>query len=118
MRVHPGLHCAHQADGRGGVRNSVEGRNANRTVYCTLLKREAPGLERPPYPGALGQRIFEQVSKEAWERWRAHQTMLLNEYRLSPIDPKARKFLEAEMEKFFFGAGSAKPAEFTEPGRG
>ena len=76
-----------------------------RTVQCVWLKTEAPGLDRTPYPGALGQRIFESVSKEAWQRWVGHQTMLLNEYRLSPIDPKARKFLEEEMEKFFFGNG-------------
>jgi Fe-S cluster biosynthesis and repair protein YggX len=87
----------------------------SRTVQCVLLKREAAGLERPPYPGTLGQRIFQQVSKEAWERWRAHQIMLINEYRLSPVEPKARKFLENEMEKFFFGAGSDKPAEFQPP---
>lgn len=83
-----------------------------RTVHCVLLKREAPGLDRLPYPGALGQRIFEHVSREGWERWRSHQTMLMNEYRLTPIDPKARKFLEEEMEKFFFGGGSDKPKEF------
>jgi len=90
----------------------------SRMVQCVLLKREAPGLERLPYPGALGQRIFEQVSKEAWERWRAHQIMLINEYRLTPIEPKARKFLESEMEKFFFGTGSSKPGEYVEPPRG
>jgi Fe-S cluster biosynthesis and repair protein YggX len=89
----------------------------SRMVQCILLKREAPGLERLPYPGALGQRIFEHVSREAWDRWRAHQVMLINEYRLTPIEPKARKFLESEMEKFFFGAGSSKPGEFIEPGR-
>ena len=88
----------------------------NRTVQCVVLKREAPGLDRQPYPGPLGQRIFEHVSKEGWERWRAHQIMLINEYRLTPVEPKARKFLEAEMEKFFFGSGSSKPAEFVEPG--
>ena len=76
-------------------------------VQCVVLKREAPGLERVPYPGELGQRIYEKVSKEAWARWLAHQTMLINEYRLTPIEPKARKFLETEMEKFFFGAGSS-----------
>ena len=86
----------------------------SRTVQCVVLQREAPGLDRPPYPGPLGQRIFEHVSKEAWERWRAHQTMLINEYRLSPVEPKARKFLEGEMEKFFFGAGSEKPAGYVE----
>ena len=83
-----------------------------RTVQCVVLKHEAPGLDRPPYPGALGQRIFEAVSREGWNRWVKHQVMLINEYRLTPVEPKARKFLEAEMEKFFFGAGSAPPAEF------
>ena len=84
----------------------------SRTVNCVLLKAEAPGLDKPPYPGPLGQRIFENVSKEAWSRWVAHQVMLINEYRLSPVEPKARKFLEGEMEKFFFGTGSERPAEF------
>jgi Fe-S cluster biosynthesis and repair protein YggX len=86
-----------------------------RTVQCVLLKREAEGLERLPYPGALGQRIFESVSKEAWASWVRHQTTLINENRLTPVDPKARKFLEAEMEKFFFGPGSEKPADFKAP---
>jgi Fe-S cluster biosynthesis and repair protein YggX len=88
----------------------------SRTVNCVVLKREAPGLLRPTYPGALGQRIYNEVSQEAWGRWVKHQVMLMNEYRLSPVDPKARKFLEAEMEKFFFGTGSDKPAEFVAPG--
>ncbi|MHB8423977.1 MAG: oxidative damage protection protein [Gammaproteobacteria bacterium] len=80
-----------------------------RTVKCVLLGEELEGLERPPYPGDLGQRIFEQASKQAWQQWLQHQTMLINEYRLSVIDPKARKFLQQEMEKFFFGGGSEKP---------
>ena len=87
----------------------------SRTVQCVLLKREAPGLDRVPYPGELGKRIFEGVSKEAWGQWLKHQTMLINEYRLTPIEPKARKFLEAEMEKFFFGAGSQAPEGFQPP---
>jgi len=86
-----------------------------RMVQCVLLKREAEGLAYLPYPGELGQRIYNEVSKEAWGRWVQHQTMLINEYRLSPIEPKARKFLVAEMEKFFFGEGSQKPGEFVEP---
>jgi Fe-S cluster biosynthesis and repair protein YggX len=86
-----------------------------RMVQCVLLKREAPGLERVPYPGELGKRIYESVSKEAWARWLAHQTMLINEYRLTPIEPKARKFLETEMEKFFFGAGSQAPEGYQPP---
>jgi Fe-S cluster biosynthesis and repair protein YggX len=86
-----------------------------RMVQCVLLKREAPGLERAPYPGELGRRIYESVSREAWTRWLSHQTMLINEYRLTPIEPKARKFLEAEMEKFFFGAGSQAPQGYQPP---
>jgi Fe-S cluster biosynthesis and repair protein YggX len=83
-----------------------------RTIHCQYLQREAEGLARVPYPGELGQRIYENISAEAWQAWVRHQTMLLNEYRLSPIDPKARKFLVEEMEKFLFGGGSAKPADF------
>lgn len=81
-------------------------------VNCVKLNREAEGLDRQPYPGELGKRVFENVSKEAWQDWLKHQTMLLNEYRLSPIDPKARKFLEEQMEKFFFGDGSELPPDF------
>ncbi|MBT8083774.1 MAG: oxidative damage protection protein [Woeseia sp.] len=84
----------------------------SRTVNCVLLKKEAEGLDYAPYPGELGVRIYENVSKEAWQQWLGHQTMLINEYRLTPIEPEARKFLVTEMEKFFFGGGSAKPTEF------
>ena len=84
----------------------------SRTVNCIRLKREAEGLDRQPYPGELGQRIFENVSKEAWQEWLRHQTMLINENRLSPMDPKARKFLEQQMEQFFFGEGSAPPPDY------
>jgi Fe-S cluster biosynthesis and repair protein YggX len=89
-----------------------------RMVQCVILKREAPGLERPPYPGELGQRIFERVSREAWAQWLRHQTMLINEYRLTPMEPKARKFLETEMEKFFFGTGSQAPEGYKPPADG
>jgi len=84
----------------------------SRMVNCVKLKIEAEGLDRPTYPGDLGQRIFENVSKEAWQMWLQHQTMLMNEYRLSPIDPKARKYLEEQMEKFFFGDGAEVPEAF------
>ncbi len=80
-----------------------------RTVNCIILKAEAEGLDYAPYPGELGQRIYDSVSKEAWQRWLAHQTMLINENRLTPIEPEARQFLAAEMEKFFFGSGSDRP---------
>ena len=84
----------------------------SRTVNCVLLGIESEGLDRPTYPGELGQRIFDNVSNLAWQRWLGHQTMLINEYRLSPIEPKAREFLEQEMEKFFFGDGSEPPPDF------
>jgi Fe-S cluster biosynthesis and repair protein YggX len=84
----------------------------SRTVECVRLKREAEGLDRQPYPGELGKRIFEHVSKEAWQEWLRHQTMLINENRISPVDPKARKFLEEQMELFFFGEGSAPPPDY------
>ena len=83
-----------------------------RPVNCVILKMEAEGLDFAPYPGVLGQKIYDNVSKEAWQRWLGHQTMLINEYRLTPIEPEARKFLETEMEKYFFGEGSAKPEEY------
>ncbi len=86
-----------------------------RMVHCVFLKQEAPGLDRPPFPGEQGKRIFENVSKEAWARWLNHQTMLLNEYRMTPIEPKARKFLEEEREKFLFGGGSQAPEGYRPP---
>lgn len=86
-----------------------------RTVECVLLKQEAEGLDFAPYPGELGQRIYDNVSKQAWQQWLAHQTMLINEYRLTPIEPEHRKMLEGEMEKFFFGEGSEAPKEYVPP---
>jgi Fe-S cluster biosynthesis and repair protein YggX len=77
-----------------------------------MLGPDSEGLDKPPYPGPLGQRIFENVSKLAWQRWLGHQTMLINEYRLTPFEPKAREFLEKEMEKFFFGDGSEAPPDY------
>ncbi|MBK5964347.1 oxidative damage protection protein [Thiocystis minor] len=87
----------------------------SRLVHCVKLGREAEGLDRQPYPGDLGKRVFEQVSKPAWQDWLRHQTMLINENRLSPLDPKSRKFLEGEMERFFFGEGAEKPAGYVPP---
>ena len=84
----------------------------SRMVQCVKLGKEAEGLDRQPYPGDLGKRVFDNVSKEAWKLWLGHQTILINEYRLSPIDPKARKMLEEEMDKFFFGGDVEVPADF------
>ncbi len=87
----------------------------SRKIHCVKLGVETEGLDRPPYPGPLGQRIFDRVSKQAWQQWLAHQTMLINEHRLSPMDPEARKFLEKEMENFFFGEGSEAPSGYVPP---
>ena len=87
----------------------------SRSVNCVLLGEEAEGLDFAPYPGELGQRIYAQVSKAAWQRWLGHQTMLINEYRLTPIEPQARKFLGTARGKFFFGGGSAAPQAFVPP---
>ena len=87
----------------------------SRKVHCVKLNKEADGLNAVTYPGELGKRIYDQVSQEAWQMWLSHQTMLINEYRLTPIEPKAREFLEEEMEKFFFGGGSEKPKDYVDP---
>jgi len=84
-------------------------------VVCVKLNKEADGLANQPYPGDLGKRILENVSQEAWNMWLSHQTMLINEYRLSLMEAKSRKFLEEEMEKFFFGDGSDAPADYVPP---
>jgi Fe-S cluster biosynthesis and repair protein YggX len=84
-------------------------------VNCVVLGKEAEGLEKPPYPGELGQKIFESVSKEGWDRWLKQQTILINEHRLQLFKPEARKFLEEEMEKFFFKGGSSMPGGFVAP---
>ena len=86
-----------------------------RMVNCIKLGKEAEGLDRPPYPGPLGEKIYEHVSKEAWQQWMGHQTILINENRINVIDPEGRKFLEQEMEKFLFGGGSELPDEFVTP---
>ena len=87
----------------------------SRMVNCAKLHKNADGLRMQPYPGELGKRIFDNVSQEAWQMWLKHQTMLINEYRLSPLNPKSRSFLESEMEKFFFGEGSSKPEGYVAP---
>jgi Fe-S cluster biosynthesis and repair protein YggX len=81
-------------------------------VTCAKLHKEAEGLANPPYPGELGKKIYDSISQEAWKMWLDHQTMMINEYRLSMIDPKAREYLRVEMEKFLFGNGSEKPAGY------
>ena len=84
-----------------------------RTVFCSKHKIETEGLDFAPWPGEPGQRVYREIGKPAWAEWLAHQTMLINENRLVPRDPKARAFLQAEMEKFLFGDGAEKPAGYT-----
>jgi Fe-S cluster biosynthesis and repair protein YggX len=86
-----------------------------RIIDCAKLGKPADGMTSQPYPGELGKKIYEQISVEAWQLWLNHQTMLINEYRLSMIDPKARDFLKVEMEKFLFGSGSDAPAGYVPP---
>ncbi|BBN58524.1 oxidative damage protection protein [Hydrogenovibrio marinus] len=85
----------------------------SRMVNCVKMGEELEGLDFPPFPGELGKKIFENISKEAWKQWLTHQTILINEYRLSSLDPKAQSFLKEEMQKFLFtGEDVDMPEEF------
>ena len=86
-----------------------------RMVQCIKLGREAEGLDFPPVPGAIGQRIYEQVSREAWAQWQRHQTMLVNENRLNLSDARARQYLRSQMEAYFFGPGAETPSGYVPP---
>lgn len=86
-----------------------------RMVHCIKLNKDAEGLDFPPYPGELGKRIYESVSKEAWADWLKHQTMLVNENRLMLADARARKYLAGQMEKYFFGEGADAAAGYVPP---
>jgi Fe-S cluster biosynthesis and repair protein YggX len=88
-----------------------------RTVHCVKLRREAEGLDLPPYPGELGKRIFDNVSRQAWQDWLEHQKRLINEMRLNLMDAKARKYLADQMERYFFGEGADEASGFVPPGR-
>ncbi|MGL5742085.1 MAG: oxidative damage protection protein [Legionella sp.] len=84
-----------------------------RIVHCCKLNQDAEGMLKAPFHGALGERIYNEVSKQAWNMWLTHQTMLINEYRLNLMEAKAREFLKEEMQKYFFGNGSEKPSGYT-----
>ncbi len=87
----------------------------SKKVHCQLLDQELDALAFQTYPGELGKRIFENISQQAWQQWLTLQTMLINENRLSPMNPEHRAYLEAEMEKYFFGEGSEKPEGYVAP---
>jgi Fe-S cluster biosynthesis and repair protein YggX len=84
-----------------------------RSVFCVKLKKDLPGLPSPPWPGPLGQRIYEHVSEEAWEMWEERMKMILNEYRLLPFQKEAQQLVAKQMEDFLFGEGSALPDGYT-----
>lgn len=86
-----------------------------RMVKCIKLGIEAEGLDFPPVPGELGKKVWENVSKEAWQQWIRHQTMLINENRLNLMDPKARKYLTEQMERHFFGGGADAASGYVPP---
>ncbi len=88
-----------------------------RLVKCVKLGRELPGLDAPPWPGPLGQRIYQQVSEEAWEMWEERMKMILNEYRLLPFQKEAQEIVRKQMEEFFFGEGAAPPPGFVPEGK-
>jgi Fe-S cluster biosynthesis and repair protein YggX len=85
-----------------------------RTVQCVKLGREAEGLDKPPFKGELGQKVFETVSKEAWRSWLEHSKMLINEFRLDLVSEQGQRIWMSELEKYFYGEGSAKPPDFVE----
>ena len=86
-----------------------------RMVHCVKLGRELPGLTRPPYPGALGQRVYENVSQEGWNLWLQHMTLLVNHYGLNLAEPRATEILREELEAFFFGEHAGLPEDLTPP---
>ena len=95
--------------------HEAEHAGSGRMVNCVKFQKDMPGLDEPPMPGELGKRIFASVSKPAWKLWVEHSKMLINEYRLSLIDPKARQMLREQCEQFFFGEGSALPPDYVPP---
>ncbi|HEV2388075.1 MAG TPA: oxidative damage protection protein [Candidatus Acidoferrales bacterium] len=86
-----------------------------RMVHCVKFDREMPGLDRPPWRGELGKRIYENVSKEGWRMWIEYSKMLMNEYRLNPLDPASQKLMEEQLEQFFFGEGAKLPEGYVPP---
>ncbi len=100
-------------DGRGA--DPAGAKPGARMVYCVKLQRQMPGLDEPPWPGELGQRIYENVSAEAWRMWEARMRMILNEYRLMPWQKEAQDLMGQLMEEFFFGGGGTPPPEYQPP---
>jgi len=86
-----------------------------RMVFCVKFGKEMPGLDRIPWKGELGKRVYDNVSKDAWKMWLEHSKMIMNEYRLNPLDPNSQKIMEEQMEAFFFGEGARLPEGYVPP---
>jgi Fe-S cluster biosynthesis and repair protein YggX len=86
-----------------------------RMVHCVKFGKELPGLDRVPWRGELGKRVYENVSKDAWKLWIEHSKMIMNEYRLNPLDPNSQKIMEEQLEQFFFGDGAKLPEGYVAP---
>ncbi|MGD0907264.1 MAG: oxidative damage protection protein [Candidatus Acidiferrales bacterium] len=97
------------------VPSSAPATPSSRIVHCVKFGKDMPGLDRIPWKGDLGKRVYESVSKDAWKMWIEHSKMLMNEYRLNPLDPQSQKIMEEQMEQFFFGEGAKLPAEYVAP---
>jgi Fe-S cluster biosynthesis and repair protein YggX len=82
---------------------------SGRTVFCIKMKRELPGLDSAPWPGELGERIFREVSAEAWKQWEERQKMILNEYRIMPWQKEGQELIRTHLEQFLFGESAALP---------
>ena len=98
----------------GGPPQQAEDPNA-RKVFCVKFQREMPGLDEPPFNGEIGERIYNNVSKEAWKMWGEHCKMLLNEYRLNPANKQDQELIVKQMEQYFFGEGAALPSNYVPP---
>jgi Fe-S cluster biosynthesis and repair protein YggX len=87
-------------------------------IHCHYLKETLPAMQRAPFPGELGERLLAEISQPAWDAWLAKQTMLINENRLSPVEPKARAYLKEQLLAFFYGSGGDQPAGYSPPNPG
>jgi Fe-S cluster biosynthesis and repair protein YggX len=99
----------------GAAPSSEPVKPGTRMVQCVKFGKELPGLDRVPWRGELGKRVYDSVSKEAWKMWIEHSKMIMNEYRLNPLDPNSQKIMEEQLEQFFFGAGAKLPEGFVAP---
>lgn len=106
------MSCGHPGP---GATAQPAANQSGRMVKCVKFGKEMPGLDRVPWKGEIGQRVFENVSVEAWQLWIEYSKMIMNEYRLNPIDPKSHQIMEEQMEKFFFGEGAALPPDYVPP---